>query len=804
MRNSTIEYYNKNAEYYISATQRIDFSEVQNRFLDELPNGSLILDFGCGAGRDTKCFLEKGYQVEAMDGSIEMCKAASAYAGIEVRQMQFCELSENDKYDGIWACASVLHLERKELKNVIKKMASALKNDGVVYLSFKYGDFFGEKSGRYFISFTEKTFSELIWELGGFSIVDLWKTEDARTNRLNGTWLNVLLRKRDVYKEYIENNIDQIKLELSRKGVDFWDQSYCKSKEFLELKKQYVFMKGHSKRMDLLLEQSLGQKHLEWLYGPYSIKVRRPLTEEEALERTFYGHLKKELQYDEWTLDDVKRLFWRKEIKNEEEPEKGNKVERGGLCIRLLEWGLDVNAFQDNDEKFRIMKFLLYYEYDNGIRFKNFLENPTMENVDQSHIGKRTRNGEIMNDLKENIAIILEDKYITEVKSVLATVGFQWETIIREIAQIRYDFSAEGVVKELKSIYEAIDIFITIIEGAEPDDKEESLYQQFYLKLSAHEMIGRENDIIDVIEKTMDYIVKGETIHPKEKESWISREDIGEYCKTHRNELAALVYNKEKLSSNEYRDFGRAVKKAIEGLDFFWNETGFLNMQCIHEYLLIISIQEVLFGMIKDKIDNKFYRYQTSDQKSLATELSGKNEPFDKNKIVWIERVRKRISLWNMSSEVYQWEKKIELQIEKILLLILNSNSIQTMVDRNINYVAILNWILVSNEDLEAVKNKIHLNTEFTLHCCNELDFRILLGFLWNSEEVLDAWIAELVRDIRSYKISGYAGDQKIYPLEYYNDGGVSFECAVRIKMDLQNQKIMVMELCSWVEISQA
>ena len=116
----TLLYYEQNAENFIRETRNVDFSEVQELFLSKLEKGALILDFGCGSGRDTKYFSDRGYLVEAVDGSAEMCHAASRYTGIEVKQMLFQELEEYEKYDGIWACASILHLTHNELKEVLK------------------------------------------------------------------------------------------------------------------------------------------------------------------------------------------------------------------------------------------------------------------------------------------------------------------------------------------------------------------------------------------------------------------------------------------------------------------------------------------------------------------------------------------------------------------------------------------------------------------------------------------------------------------------------------------------------------
>lgn len=196
---NTIEYYNKNAEQFIQGTLSVDFTATQKRFLSKLSVGTSILDFGCGSGRDTKYFLDKGYQVEATDGSEELCKLASEYTGICVKQILFEELDECEKYDGIWACSSILHLDKRALKDVLKKMAAALKTDGIVYTSFKYGDFEGERNGRYFTDFTPETFGEYMQEVPELQMEEYWITSDVRTGRGEEKWLNLILRKSDIH-----------------------------------------------------------------------------------------------------------------------------------------------------------------------------------------------------------------------------------------------------------------------------------------------------------------------------------------------------------------------------------------------------------------------------------------------------------------------------------------------------------------------------------------------------------------------------------------------------------------------------
>lgn len=191
----TLDYYNKNASFFSESTLHVDFTETQQAFLKCLPAHAHILDFGCGAGRDTKYFLEHGYQVTAVDGSKALCKMASEYTGIPVKQMLFQDLDEAEKYDGIWACASILHLNKTELSGVFVKMRNALKEQGMVYTSFKYGDYEGMRNDRYFTDFTEELFYDFIKGIPGLGIEKTWITGDVRKGRGNECWLNILLRK---------------------------------------------------------------------------------------------------------------------------------------------------------------------------------------------------------------------------------------------------------------------------------------------------------------------------------------------------------------------------------------------------------------------------------------------------------------------------------------------------------------------------------------------------------------------------------------------------------------------------------
>ena len=190
----TIDYYNKHAEEFTASTFEVDMESLYQPFLAELPEGTRILDVGCGSGRDTLAFKNKGYQVDAIDYSEELVKKASRITGIPIKLKSFYEVDDYEAYDGIWACASLLHCERTRLKEVIGKLLSALKPNGVIYISFKYGNGDREKDGRQFTDLNEVQVKELLNQWDDVSQLKQWITIDQRPNR-SEKWLNILLKK---------------------------------------------------------------------------------------------------------------------------------------------------------------------------------------------------------------------------------------------------------------------------------------------------------------------------------------------------------------------------------------------------------------------------------------------------------------------------------------------------------------------------------------------------------------------------------------------------------------------------------
>ena len=191
----SIDYYNKYAAKVFEETVDQDMSEIRGEFLAHLEEGDTILDLGCGSGRDSLAFYELGYDVTAMDASGEMCKLAEIHTGLEILQLSFEEMDFDNVFDGIWACASLLHVPKKELSDILTKIARALKDKGILYMSFKLGDFEGFQGERYFCSYTEDGIREVLKDNGRFEVLRLWETEDVRSGHSDVQWLNVLARK---------------------------------------------------------------------------------------------------------------------------------------------------------------------------------------------------------------------------------------------------------------------------------------------------------------------------------------------------------------------------------------------------------------------------------------------------------------------------------------------------------------------------------------------------------------------------------------------------------------------------------
>ena len=190
----TLNYYQANAARFFADTQSVDMTPLYERFLPLLPAQALILDAGCGSGRDSKAFLQRGYRVVAFDACQALVELAQQHTGQPIAHRDFSQICEVNCYDGIWACASLLHLPENEVAEHIQRLWQALKPGGVFYLSFKYGEGEREQAGRHFTDATETRLAHWLKNIPDLASTETWITEDQRPGR-NERWLNALLSR---------------------------------------------------------------------------------------------------------------------------------------------------------------------------------------------------------------------------------------------------------------------------------------------------------------------------------------------------------------------------------------------------------------------------------------------------------------------------------------------------------------------------------------------------------------------------------------------------------------------------------
>ena len=192
-QDTTLSWYRENAIQYAEETRNSLVLDALWEFLSRIKEGGTILDYGSGSGRDSAYFINKGFSVDSLDGSAEMKAQAERLFGIKVKLSSFLSLEEKEKYDGIWAQASILHLEEHDLKTALTLIERALKRDGVFYSSFRKGEEDGYENGRWYTNMTERRFLSFL--PASLYVEKIWESQDVRPG-VSRTWLSIICRKK--------------------------------------------------------------------------------------------------------------------------------------------------------------------------------------------------------------------------------------------------------------------------------------------------------------------------------------------------------------------------------------------------------------------------------------------------------------------------------------------------------------------------------------------------------------------------------------------------------------------------------
>lgn len=191
----TYDYYQQEAESFFNNTVDVDMSPLYREFLSLIPTNGHIVDAGCGSGRDSRAFAGFGFTVTAFDASPTLVELAHQHTGLPVQLSTFSDFSTTTLVDGIWACASLLHVPFDKLTATFKHLAKSLKTGGVFYCSFKYGTDEVSREGRLFTNLNEALLTEVL-QGTGLTVDKHWQSGDQREGREDERWLNAILVKR--------------------------------------------------------------------------------------------------------------------------------------------------------------------------------------------------------------------------------------------------------------------------------------------------------------------------------------------------------------------------------------------------------------------------------------------------------------------------------------------------------------------------------------------------------------------------------------------------------------------------------
>lgn len=192
---ATLRYYADEAPDYVASGPE-GRSRYLDVFLDRLAPGASVLELGCGGGRDTEHMIRRGYSVDPTDGVEEMAAKAEARLGRPVRVMRFDQLNADHAYDAVWAHASLLHVPRGSLPEVLGAIWRALKPGGWHFANFKGGGTEGrDEFGRYFSYMSAEQIQVAYVASGRWDVAECFEYQGGGYDKRLGPWTAITVRK---------------------------------------------------------------------------------------------------------------------------------------------------------------------------------------------------------------------------------------------------------------------------------------------------------------------------------------------------------------------------------------------------------------------------------------------------------------------------------------------------------------------------------------------------------------------------------------------------------------------------------
>ena len=192
---ATLDFYAREAPVY-AASGPGGVARHLPPFLERLMPGAHILELGCGGGRDAHYMIEQGFDVDATDGTAEIAEQSQYLLRRPVRVMRFDELDSIENYDAVVASASLLHVPRGDLPQIVGQIWQALKPEGWHIASYKGGGSEGrDRFGRYFNYLDADELRVVYLSSGHWDKMEIVSGTGGGYDGVQGPWHSITLRK---------------------------------------------------------------------------------------------------------------------------------------------------------------------------------------------------------------------------------------------------------------------------------------------------------------------------------------------------------------------------------------------------------------------------------------------------------------------------------------------------------------------------------------------------------------------------------------------------------------------------------
>ena len=584
------------------------------------------------------------------------------------------------------------------------------------------------------------------------------------------------------------------KKELEKCGVNFEDDNYIYHPKVEEYRTERYVTNNmvHVSAIKLIEDVFIGQERLEKLYGPYNFAITRELTERE-LKQCIWQNAIVERSTGTEIKKDIEQYFRRKMSVNKE----GKISGKSGLIERMQSLGFDFDAFEDDSKKIRLFHLLFYFEHDNNVKLISFLGNPTLENADHSFGGGVTRNGILLRKLKMPIYPIVDETYVKNVAEGLSLVMTHWQEQIKKIRFYVDDSSFINQVSNLDRIADWLDGYLENIDFNKNGIYCDGVLETFFLKLSQHEYLGNEADLIKIRSKRTHKNIHFPKYRPSECVKMAYKavpkdiKQLKEYITDNIDRLACFVYDKEEVTDKEREVLLKKTAELDAYIKMINAMTQSKKSEYIQEYMIVAALAEII-NPVDEKIENKFYRYKSADQKKYSAELKNKKrhiedasllDAFDKSQLAWIDRVNDRFDICLGRGEETELQSRIENNIDRLIIKLLSTNNLHDMMYLHNHFKVMTDIFFYSDTEISEKWNiftnnirSVYKDYEITGSAYEIFQFA---GMCMNTDifnEIKNQIINQISESIRMGKII-----EQQYPIELYDNyiGGKEKCCAV-------------------------